>query len=111
MTGYVVVISPDASGIPQGKTYFLDSESRLLAVVALLEGPPEQQKKVRVLVNGLNVRGGPNEVYRLIRSLRVGDVLPVLAEVKDLAGNDWVRIAENEWICRVYQGRIKAEYT
>ena len=110
MPGYVVVISPDPMGIPQGKTYKLDEDSQLLAVVALLQNPQPVQPQVCVIQDGLHVRGGPDEKYLIIRSLRVGDILPVFEQAKDLAGNDWVRISGNEWIARVYAGRIKAEW-
>jgi hypothetical protein len=108
MPGYVVVISPDSAGVPQGKTYFLGEDAQILAVVALLEAP--KAKQVRVVQDGLHVRGGPGEEFRLLRSLRVGDTLPVYEIAKDPHGNEWVRISQNEWICRVYNGVEKAVF-
>ena len=106
MPGYVVVIAPDPAGVPQGKTYFLGEDEKILAVVALLESPASPQ--VKVIQEGLHVRTGPGEEYPIIRSLSFGDVLQVLEQKKDYFANDWVRIAANEWICRVYQGKEKA---
>ena len=66
------------------------------------EVPPEEDEmlfEVEVVVDVLNVRGGPSTAYSVLYTIRKGETYPVYEE-----RDGWVRIGTHEW-CAFYDGK------
>ena len=92
-------------------------DDRLIAVVAMLNDPnppppPPALKRIKVLGAAgsyLNIRTGPGITFLDIGNLPAGSVCDVYGAQKDGAGNEWVRINnDQQWIARIYNGNEKA---
>jgi hypothetical protein len=109
MSGFVIVVSPDAKVGYNSVTYQTEDD-KLIAVVAMLTNPTPAPtptptlRQVFVMVGGLKLRGGTNTSAPVIRELAYGEVLNVYETITDSAGSEWARVGDNQWICRFIPG-------
>jgi hypothetical protein len=66
--------------------------------------PVPQLRQIFVMVAGINLRYGMGTNTVVIRQCEYGEVFNVFETFTDPTGKEWVRVGENQWLCRYIPG-------
>ncbi|MDP1624421.1 MAG: GH25 family lysozyme [bacterium] len=71
--------------------------------------PVDKPKVAQVMVSSLRVRAGPGTNFDVVHGLAFGARVKVY-EVKNIAGDQWAKLGEGNWIAMLYKGLRLAEF-